>query len=490
MASSLMVEAGPPRRGLILLGAGFVALLALYILNGGSVVPALALAGVVGLVAVYKGAAYVRLDREWLITPLVIITILVGSFFLSGAARAAMHYGLVLLFCLPCLPVVWRSGILRRGGFQLYAIYFGWAMVTVLYSLAPEFSLARLADAILLFCAVASIVAEVSEPEQVIRIVEHFLVACAAFIAVNAISAVALPRSVTWSVPNLYTVNQFVERFQGILESPNQVGGLMLITVAPTMAFWNRLRGWHRVAAGVFAAASVMMGAAADSRTPFVALAAGCVLYVLWRYRLRGVLLMAVAGVVVVAALPLFGRSVGDYAGRGDVSTLTGRTEMWAYVIQQIKARPIIGYGYEVSGAIFNSRYFPIWYGPWDMGPQSSLHDGYLNHMIGVGVPATLLWMFIVLRPWYFVMRQKDDPWNLKPVVLLVLVPCLIHNLAEAAIGDFTGLDGILIGLTWAIGERYRLLIMERAEAARASELSQLPPAVAMFRSFKPQTSP
>jgi len=199
---------------------------------------------------------------------------------------------------------------------------------------------------------------------------------------------------------------------------------------------------------------------------------------------------MAIAGVLVAAALPFFGRSIGDYVGRGDVSTLTGRTEMWAYVVQQIKARPIIGYGYEVSGAIFNSRYFPIWYGPWDMGPQSSLHNGYLNHMIGVGVPATLFWLFIVLRPWFFVMRQNDDPWNLKPVFLLVVVPCLIHNLAEAAIGDFLGLDGILIGLFWALGERYRLLLMERAETERQNEISELPPAHAVFRSLKPQTFP
>ena len=70
----------------------------------------------------------------------------------------------------------------------------------------------------------------------------------------------------------------------------------------------------------------------------------------LWRYRLRGILLMAVAAVLVVAALPLFGRNIGDYIGRGDVTTLTGRTEMWAYVIQEIKSRPFIGYGYEVAG--------------------------------------------------------------------------------------------------------------------------------------------
>jgi O-antigen ligase len=485
-----MAESRPRRSGLVLVSAGFVALLALYILNGGSIAPALALFAIVAVIVAWKAAAYTRQDREWLITPLVLITIMVNSFFLAGIPRAAMHYGLVLLFCLPCLPIVWRSRILRRGGFELYAIYFGWALVTVSYSLAPQYSLVRLVDAVLVFCALAAMIVDVDDPEQVTRIVERYLVGCGTFVVILAISAVALPRSMTWDFPDLFTFNQSMERFRGILENPNHVGALMLITVGPAMAFWNRIHGWHKVLLGIISLVSVMLGALADSRTPFIALAVGCSLYVLWRYRFRGILVMAAAGVLIVAALPFFGRSIGDYIGRGDVSTLTGRTEMWAYVVQQIKERPIIGWGYEVSGAIFNSRYFPIWYGPWDMGPQSSLHDGYLNHMIGVGVPATMFWLFIVLRPWFFVMQQKDDPWNLKPVFLLVIIPCLIHNIAEAAIGDFLGLDGILIGLTWVLGERYRLLLMERAETERLNEISQLPPGLAVFRSLKPQTYP
>jgi O-antigen ligase len=195
--------------------------------------------------------------------------------------------------------------------------------------------------------------------------------------------------------------------------------------------------------------------------------------------------LLAGAGVVAIAALPLFGHNIGEYTGRGDVTTLTGRTEMWAYVVGQIKARPLSGYGYEVAGAIFESKYFPIWYGPWDQGAQSSVHNGYLNHAIGVGIPATLFWLFIVLRPWWFAIRQTEDPWNLKPLALLVIIPCLIHNMSEASVGDFLGLIGLLFGLAWAVGERYRLLMLERAETARREALDQMPPAVAIFQSMK-----
>ena len=211
----------------------------------------------------------------------------------------------------------------------------------------------------------------------------------------------------------------------------------------------------------------------------------GCALYVLWRYRLRGVVLMAGAAAVLIAALPVFGHHLSEYTGRGDVTTLTGRTEMWAYVVGQIRNHPLTGYGYEVAGAIFKSKYFPIWYGPWEEGSQSSLHNGYLNHAIGVGIPATLFWLFIVLRPSWFAMRQKEDPWNLKPLVLLVVVPCLIHNMSEASVGDFLGLIGLLFGFVWAVGERYRLLVLEQPATERQKALDQMPPVVAMFQSIK-----
>jgi O-antigen ligase len=484
--STLLVQRREgPRRGLLLAAAGMAGILALYMLNGGSFLPALALFGLVAAYAVFKMAALTRVDRRWLIVPLVMLAIFINSFFLSPSPRAAAHYGLAVLFCLPCVPVMWRSGLLRRGGFQLYCVYFLWALITVIYSLAPEFSAARLVDATLMFCGISTIAYGVKEPEDVTLLVERFLIGCGVFVVICGFAAVALPRSVTWDVPVLYTVNTQVERFRGVLSNPNDIGGLMLITLGPTLAFWSRFEKRKKIWLAALALMSLAEAGLADSRTPFVAMAVGCALYVLWRYRLRGILLMAGAAAVMVLALPLFGHSLSEYTGRGDVTTLTGRTEMWAYVVQQIRARPITGYGYEVAGAIFKSKYFPIWYGPWDDGSQSSLHNGYLNHAIGLGIPATLFWLFIVLRPWAFIFRQKADPWNLKPLALLVVVPCLVHNMSEASIGDFLGVVGILFGLAWALSERYRLLALEEIETAREDALAQMPAGVALFRSMK-----
>lgn len=82
-------------------------------------------------------------------------------------------------------------------------------------------------------------------------------------------------------------------------------------------------------------------------------------------------------------------------------------------------------------------------------------------------------------------MRQNDDPWNLKPLALLVVIPCLMHNLSEASIGDFLGMVGILFGFGWAVGERYRLLVQEQAEAARQKSLDLMPPGVAALQTVR-----
>ena len=45
------------------------------------------------------------------------------------------------------------------------------------------------------------------------RLVARFLIGCGCFVAILRFRAVALPRSLTWNIPDAYTLNQEVERF-------------------------------------------------------------------------------------------------------------------------------------------------------------------------------------------------------------------------------------------------------------------------------------
>jgi O-antigen ligase len=364
--------------------------------------------------------------------------------------------------------------------------------VTTLYSLAPMFSLARLLGSLLGFAAAAVSVLYVTTASEAHRLLHRFFLACSIVVGVTAIGALALPHSITWQTPvdgldPSYVAGQDaqglvisgIDRFRGFFGNANDVGALMLAAVSSSLACWKLSSRRQRYVLILVIVAAVIVAVCADSRSALGALLVGCALYILRQYRVRGALAIGVTSILVVAALSLI-HGAGAYASR-DLDTLTGRTDIWAFTLQQIRERPFTGYGYEVSGEIFASRYFPLWYGPWDMGPRSSLHDGYLAHLVGVGVPATALWLFIVLRPWVFVFRQTSDPWNLKSVAVLTVIPALVYNFTEAALPDFFGLNGFFFGLTWALAERYRLQAIERQQTAKEQAFESLPPAVQAF---------
>jgi hypothetical protein len=454
-----------------------------------------------GLVLVGIGAAtsiaicmvvvYTTRHREWLVFTLTLANLMMAGALIPDTLQTAGHYALDFAICIPIVPFVWRSGILGKGGYRLYVVYFVWALVTLCYSLDPIVSVGRLARSMLVFCAVIATVSEIESREDVIRVLQRYLLACGIVLAITAFVSVLLPHDYTWGILNmpdsngmdlLDRVNPDLNRFRGLFDQPNHIGELMLITVGPALICWPYTRGWKRLLVALAIAGSIGFTILAQSRTSFVAMAVGIGAFLIWKYRARAVLTLAALTLVLSAFLIMhqkLGTSLTAFGDDRDVTTLTGRTEIWQFAIGQILDRPFTGYGYAVEGEVFQNRYFPLWWGPWDLGAHISMHNGYISRAIGVGIPAFLFWLFIVMRPWVALFRQRDDPWNLKPIALLIVLPVMVHNLAESAVGDFIYQVGVLFGLTWAIVERQRLIAIERAITVRVESLAQLPRVVA-----------
>jgi O-antigen ligase len=306
-------------------------------------------------------------------------------------------------------------------------------------------------------------------------------------------NAVALPvlGAEAWQVPlddkglPLKDPNgEMVQRFTGFMGNANALGLLMLVTVSCALVSLPYTSGRSRTTLLITSVAAIALAALADSRSSFAALGIGVLLFFLFRYRSRALAAAGILFLFAMAALPLFGPALADYVTRGDVATLTGRTDVWEFVLREIHARPLVGYGYETAGQIFMSRYFPVWTGPWDLGPQSSLHNGYLNRAIGMGIPATLFWLFIVLRPWFSLARQDEDTFDLKPVLTLLVIPLLITNLTETAISDFAEMSGLLFGIAWAAAEMQRIRWLEKRAKSIVERQRGEAPAVAALRSL------
>jgi O-antigen ligase len=485
------VERPRLRKELILGGAAVAAALVVMVVYDPYGPVTVGIIGIALLIAVWKIWFLTRRDPIWLAFVLMLVQLLDGLFFLTDQLRPIFTYGLTLLFCLPVIPVLSRAWRVRTSGFRLYLMFFLWCLITISYSISPEFSLVRLVRALLLFGGITFCSVAARRTGEIKPIIRAMMLASIVATLIAA-AGLLLPHRLAWTMPGedarvgaqevaaeTADFGDGVERFRSFYGGPNQVGELSLLTAGLILVYLQFADRKRRTLLGSVAILAIGLAAMADSRSDIVALAIGSTLYVCWRYKLKGVAAIALLAVVAGLGLKLMGKDVAPYIWRGDVTTLTGRTDVWQFAVKELAARPLTGYGWGTGGAILSSKYFPLWWGPWDQGPRSSLHSGYLTCMIELGIPAAVFWLFIILRPWVNVLRQNEDPWHLKRVFFFLVIPMLIVNLDETMINECAGSAGFSFMMVWALAEHYRLTVARDRLVAQREAQRNLPAAVA-----------
>ena len=427
---------------------------------------------IVAAVILPWGFQCTRRNVNGLLIVFVLIEAAAASSFAAGSndnLGGLVRYPVGFLFVLPFVSSVWRSGILRKGGFRDYAIYLALALVSVSYSLLPQVSLARTIAAILPFCALCAIAVEIRSGDDARRAMGAMLAGCGIVVAINYL-VMAIPSIVTWQ-PDTETG---MLRFIGLLTEPNEVGNLMLATIGAGFGYWPVASRRNRILTAVVMIGAAVQGVMADSRSPFVGIAIGCAIYLVWKYRFRGVIgVAALFAIFYTAAFAI--PSTRDYLNRGDVASFTGRQVAWDFAVHSIKESPILGYGFEVEGQILHSQYFPGWDDVWDLGYHSSLHDGFVSRAVSLGVPALIFWLFFTLRPMVSCFFPARDPWKLRSIVPLAFLPILILNFTES-VADFRSFAGLMMALAWALLERERLFAQSQAAMrTQAAEASTTP---------------
>jgi O-antigen ligase len=443
----------------MLIGVAGLGLLALLMLNFPILI--LGVAAVAGGIAIVWAARRVQGNGAYLLCALLLIEELSGATFLplTNDQYFMVRYPLLIAFCGAAVWTAFQNSEMLQGGFLDYLIYLGFGVISISYSLLPSYSTARILAAILMFMAIVRIARAVANREDIEKLLSWYLVGTGIVWLVILVSSVLMSHDVVWDVEEMTGL----VRLRGIYGSPNQIGEIALATIGAGMVVWSSISGWKRALLAAQMLAAVVLAGLADSRSPFVGLAIGGLLYLVWRYRLRAVpiiVALGVGGFILVAQLN------PEYLDRGDVASLTGRTDIWKFAIEKIKQRPLIGYGFEVEGEIMKAHDFPIWWGPWEDGPRSSLHSDYLSKAVSLGIPALVFWVFFFIRPWLALMRRKDDPWNLKPLFFLIVVPILLLDFTEGTAGDCRYAVGMIATLCWALAERQRLATMHRRPAA------------------------
>ena len=390
---------------------------------------------------------------------LVIVLILVETATASAlVATSGSNLGALIrcpvefLFCLPFFWSVWRSGILGEGGFRDYKIYFICALLSAIYSLAPEVSIGRALAGILPLIALCAIAQQIHSAEDAKQLMGVLSAACGVVVVINFMALVIAPAGTAW-YPDLETG---MLRFTGIFTEPNEVGALAMATIGAGFGYWSIAKGWKRALTASAMIGSAILAVLADSRSPLAAIAIGIAVYIVSHYRLRGAVAVVALFLVVHTALALL-PGTQSYVNRGDVASFTGRQDAWDFAITSIKERPLIGYGYGIEGEILQSPYFASWDEVWNMGYRSSLHNGYLSRAISLGIPGLLFWLFLIVRPTASAFLPGRDPFSLRSVVCLSMLPPLIMNFTES-LSDLSSFAGVEMAVVWMLLERQRLL--------------------------------
>lgn len=173
-----------------------------------------------------------------------------------------------------------------------------------------------------------------------------------------------------------------------------------------------------------------------NSKTPLLSLGfAAFIFYVLgFKTTRRHFTAVVVVGILVFGSLQWFfdiKSSIAEGAGRD--ATFTGRTEVWAAVLD-MQEHPILGYGFET-----------FWLGDrlttlqemWYFRPTQS-HNGYIEMYVNLGGVGLALFTAVVISYYWKTLRvilsRKEEDWVVfARVGMAFLFAYLVYNYTEAA---------------------------------------------------------
>ena len=283
-----------------------------------------------------------------------------------------------------CAPLM-RDGVLASLlAFSLIAL------VSTTWSPVPAYTAVGAAGflASLVFCCVVA----VEVPGAML--LRYVVIAMVGYLAINTIAMVALPNS-AWAE------DAAGSRFQGVSTHANilakELAALICLVTPLALSLGRR-----RLALGLIVVTIGLM-LPTGSRTALAGILLAFILPLALDRRARAPIAIAIAilGMAILALAlgwhpdtqALTGGVSRDDDG-GDVMTLTGRTELWAFVWDKIQQAPLIGHGFISADNVLSAD----WWGP----PDASVgaHNAWLQCLLMLGLVGTVPFATMHIAMW------------------------------------------------------------------------------------------
>lgn len=147
-------------------------------------------------------------------------------------------------------------------------------------------------------------------------------------------------------------------------------------------------------------------------------------------------------------------------------ATLTGRTLWWEAALKVWTGHPWLGWGYSAGGRFVALESI-------NSAGVSSIHSGYIEMLVGVGVVGTLPFLYALVRTCGWAIRSAAAKVDVALAVLII--PLVLRTGVSLGFGGWLTTEAVLFMLLVAISDRGAIdRKAERIEVAVTPEPSQL----------------
>ncbi|MQB40610.1 O-antigen ligase family protein [Rhizobium sp. ICMP 5592] len=392
--------------------------------------------GAAGFALVLIAAA---LGRRWAVASLLVFVIFGLSLSLrqraSGETGLDWQNGLKLavwmLIPLVCLANVRRLlPHVREPTIVLGALYGLLAIASGVWSLTPAYTVAN-ALGFVAYLMLACLCVSVLGLQATLRLATFTLLA---FVVLGLVAAIVLPDA-AWLPPSAFEADF---RLRGLSGHPNVLGEQAAVLVTFAIICYRRgiLNRWVFIAALIAGFGALI---AAESRTSAAAVIIVWIVIELRERRylwpMAGIALLVGAialPFIAIGGFPSMSSFLGLLARSGsatEITTLTGRTELWAVASELIARKPLFGWGFNGTEALMMGSV-----GRNFAGDPVNAHNMYVQTLLCMGFLGSLpAFAFLGIA----VKRMVTKPDAVRDQVVLLV---MIIGIAEVSLFATPGL--------------------------------------------------
>lgn len=359
-----------------------------------------------------------------------------GSASLENAIELAVYGGIGFL-CL--IRLLWRTPRFAPFGVGAFSAFALLSVSSVMWSLIPLFSLIRSVQLVVLAGLIAVTAGLWSDgsrslEEDWTRVWVWYLRIC----ALASLAAVVWPnwQKDRWAWPGMHT---------GTTAEFIAIAAMVLLSMWVERG-WQISRRLRRFVPVLFLVAMALL-MLTITRSALFGFLAGAFLILWTGSRIRGDRRIVLVGSVValsVAAVAWFSESLIEYLLRGQTVdqfyTFTGRTDLWAFAVEQLNGAALLGFGYGAARVVLIDEFF--WAG--------TGHNLWIEAALSVGlIGAVILTVVLVWMIARSVSLQRTAPGPSSNMGLGFVAATLVSGFASTALA-LPGLNFAAAGIMLA----------------------------------------